>query len=59
MDRADAYAECSFRKVTSIGTWQKTRQKTTAEEYRIVQKIAGRQDKKTPQKTARHGVLAT
>ena len=29
------------RKVTSIGTWQKTWQKKTAEEREIVQEIAG------------------
>jgi hypothetical protein len=52
-------AEWGAHEVTSIGAWQKTWQKKTAEECRIVQEIAGRQDEKTPQKTAKHGVLAT
>jgi hypothetical protein len=43
------------REVTSIAAWQKK----TAEECRIVQEIAGCQGKKTPQKTAKHGVLAS
>ena len=48
-------AECSFREVTSIGTWQKK----TAEECRIVQEIASRQDKIAANNTAEDGVLAT
>jgi hypothetical protein len=47
------------REVTSVGAWQKTWQKKTAEECRIVQEIAGRQDKKTPENAAEHGVFAT
>jgi len=44
-------AECSFREVTSIGTWQKM----TAEECRIVQEITSREDKKTANNTQKTG----
>jgi hypothetical protein len=52
-------AEWGSREVTSIGAWQKSWQKKTAEECQIVQEIAGCQGKKTPQKTTRHGPFAT
>jgi hypothetical protein len=42
-----------------VGIWQKTWQKKSAEECRIVQEIAGRQGEKKPQETAKHGILAT
>jgi hypothetical protein len=51
--------EWGSRNVTSIGAWQKIWQKKTAEECRIVQEIAGRQDERTPEDAAENGVLAT
>jgi hypothetical protein len=51
--------EWELREVTSIGAWQKTRQKKTAEECRSVQEIAARRNKKNSENTAENGVLAT
>jgi hypothetical protein len=48
-----------LREVTSFGAWQKTRQKKTAEECRIVQEIAGHRYEKTPENAAENGVLPT
>jgi hypothetical protein len=52
-------AKRGSREVTPFRAWQKTWRKKTAEECRIVQEIAGRQDEKNPAKNAKHGVLAT
>jgi len=52
-------AEWGFHEVTSIGARQKTWQKKTAEECRIVQEIAGRRHAKTPENVAENGVLPT
>jgi hypothetical protein len=47
------------REVTSTAAWQKTWQKKTAKECRIVQEIAGRRNAKTPKNTAQQEVFAT
>ncbi len=55
----DIYVPKVVMKLTSTQAWQKTWQKKTAEEGRIVQEIAGRRDSKNSRNAAENGVLAT
>ena len=45
----------AFGELTSTEAWQKTWQKKTAEECRIVQEIAGHREKKNPENAAENG----